>query len=118
MMLTSYFRLNGIKSCRMGAWLSGIGKRRLAVGLCALALSCGLGLQLETLLAQSPTGTPSLTGIQSPTDHRSPMSLVLAEQKALQQAVTHVAPCVVQIETFGGLDRIDDKAIASGLQGP
>ncbi len=41
-------------------------------------------------------------------------SLAIAEQKAFQHAVTIASPCVVQIETFGGLDRADDQSVASG----
>lgn len=41
-------------------------------------------------------------------------SLLQAEQAALQQAVAQVASAVVQIETFGGLDQIDDQAAALG----
>ena len=41
-------------------------------------------------------------------------SLLQAEQNALQQAVAQVAPAVVQIETFGGLDQIDDQSAALG----
>lgn len=41
-------------------------------------------------------------------------SLLQAEQTALQQAVAQVAPAVVQIETFGGLDQVDDQSEALG----
>lgn len=40
--------------------------------------------------------------------------LELAEQQAFQQAVDVVSPAVVQIETFGGLERVEDKTIAAG----
>ena len=41
-------------------------------------------------------------------------SLLQAEQAALQQAVAKVAPAVVQIETFGGLERVDEQVVAEG----
>lgn len=40
--------------------------------------------------------------------------LVEAEEAAFQQAVNGVAASVVQIETFGGLERVGDELIAEG----
>lgn len=40
--------------------------------------------------------------------------LLLAEQNAFRQAVVSAAECVVQIETFGGLDKADRQATAEG----
>jgi serine protease Do len=40
--------------------------------------------------------------------------LLLAEQTAFQSAVAAVAPSVVQMETFGGIERLDEKVIADG----
>lgn len=61
----------------------------LVLGLLALALST------STLSAQSPT-------------------LVGAEEAAFQAAVEQVAASVVQIETFGGLERADEELVADG----
>ncbi|MEZ6080949.1 MAG: trypsin-like peptidase domain-containing protein, partial [Pirellulaceae bacterium] len=54
-----------------------------------------LGLSASTLRAQSPT-------------------LVGAEEAAFQAAVEQVAASVVQIETFGGLERADEELVADG----
>jgi hypothetical protein len=40
--------------------------------------------------------------------------LLLAEQNAFRQAVVSASECVVQIETFGGLDKADRQATAEG----
>lgn len=40
--------------------------------------------------------------------------LLELEQKALQAAVQRVAPSVVQLETFGGLERVDGELIGEG----
>lgn len=53
------------------------------------------GLSALTLTAQTPT-------------------LVGAEEAAFQAAVAQVAPSVVQIETFGGLERADEELVADG----
>ena len=41
-------------------------------------------------------------------------NLVEAEEKAFLAAVARVAPSVVQIETFGGLERVDEELVAEG----
>ncbi len=66
-----------------------------AVGFTTTLLWSTLGLFTPTLRAQSPT-------------------LVGAEEAAFQSAVEQVAASVVQIETFGGLERADDELVADG----
>ena len=40
--------------------------------------------------------------------------LIEKEQAAFQRSVSHVANCVVQIETFGGLEKVGDDLVAEG----
>ncbi len=42
------------------------------------------------------------------------VNLVEAEESAFQAAVERVAPSVVQIETFGGLERVEEELVAEG----
>lgn len=58
-------------------------------------------------LDSPPTDSQNLTELAA-------SMLELAEERALQQAVALVAPCVVQIETFGGLERLEDKLVSEG----
>ncbi|MEO8269745.1 MAG: trypsin-like peptidase domain-containing protein, partial [Aureliella sp.] len=64
------------------------------LGLLALGMLV-IGLVTSTLSAQTPT-------------------LVGAEEAAFQAAVEQVAASVVQIETFGGLERADEELVADG----
>ena len=65
--------------------------RLIAIGTCAAALVA------TTVQAQ-----------QSADDIR------LAEEQAMKTAVATIAPSVVRIETFGGLERVGEQAIAAG----
>ncbi len=43
-----------------------------------------------------------------------PIGILRAEQEALRAAADHVQDSVVQVETFGGREVVDDAAVASG----
>ncbi len=64
------------------------------------------GLAVQLLLQSSPLHAQSAS-LQSP-------SLVENEEIAFGRAVASVAQSVVQIETFGGLERVDAELVAEG----
>lgn len=63
-------------------------------------------------VGQEASTTPTATTISTPP--QSSEDLLEKEQQAFQQAAAMAAPAVVQIETFGGLERVGDELVAEG----
>jgi serine protease Do len=65
--------------------------------LCSVGLLCCAEVGLQTRTARAQTA-----------------ALIEAEEAAFQRAVASVAASVVQIETFGGLERVGEELVAEG----
>ncbi len=73
---------------------------------------CGL---LGGLLCLLFVGSAGAQSNQPPTEAAGPpLDLSAREERGFQEAARRAAACVVQIETFGGLDRVDEKRVADG----
>ncbi len=55
-----------------------------------------------------------LQTLKAQTVERETLELLQAEEDAFQAAVNKVQDCVVQIETFGGLQMVDDSTVSEG----
>lgn len=86
----------------------------MTISLIGIRKLTGLRAVLFVLAVLVGFGSGAVAQSSDGIEPSSSDDLLKAEQAAFQRAVATVAPSVVQIETFGGLERLDDRAVADG----